>query len=228
MKPLVVIPARGGSKGLPGKNIKKLKGKPLINYTIEAAREIFPDDQIYVSTDDIEIKKVVESTGLNIPELRPAHLSTDHASSQDVLLHCLDRSIANGYKPDTIVLLQVTSPFRNEHHISEALELYDTECDMVISVKKTEANPYYILMEEDDNGWLKKSKSGLFDRRQDCPEVYEINGAIYVINVESLNQQPMSHFKKIRKFLMNYEHSIDIDNQLDWDIAELILEKGYL
>lgn len=228
MKPLIVIPARGGSKGLPGKNIKKLNGKPLIHYTIESARKIFRDDQIYVSTDDVEIKKVAERTGLKIPELRPDHLATDHASSQDVLLHCLDRSNAQGYNPDTIILLQVTSPFRNEHHIQGALDIYDTECDMVVSVKNSEANPYYILMEEDEFGWLKKSKSGEFERRQDCPDVYEINGAIYVIRVESLYQQSMSNFKKVKKYLMKKEHSIDIDNQLDWDIAEMILEKGYL
>lgn len=228
MKPLVVIPVRGGSKRLPGKNIKKLNGKPLINYTIEAARKIFNDDQIYISTDDIEIKKVAESTGLHIPELRPAHLATDYASSQDVLIHCLDRSIDNGYEPDTIILLQVTSPFRNEHHIREALNIYDSECEMVVSVKSSEANPYYILMEEDEYGWLKKSKSGEFNRRQDCPNVYEMNGAIYVIRVKSLCQKPMSQFSKVRKYLMKKEHSIDIDNQLDWDIAELILDKGYL
>lgn len=228
MKPLIVIPARGGSKGLPGKNIKKLNGKPLIHYTIESARKIFRDDQIYVSTDDVEIKKVAERTGLKIPELRPDHLATDHASSEDVLLYCLERSIVNGYEPDTIILLQVTSPFRNEHHIQEAINIYDYECDMVVSVKNTEVNPYYILMEEDEYGWLKKSKTGQFDTRQDCPDVYELNGAIYVIRVESLMQHPISQFKKIRKYMMKREYSIDIDNQLDWDIAEMILEKGYL
>jgi N-acylneuraminate cytidylyltransferase len=228
MKPLVVIPARGGSKGLPGKNIKKLKGKPLIHYTIESARKIFEDDQIFISTDDIEIKKVAESTGLQIPDLRPTHLATDHASSQDVLLHCLDRSNAQGYNPDTIILLQVTSPFRNELHIQEALDIYDNECDMVVSVKHTEANPYYILMEEDEFGWLQKSKSGRFDRRQDCPDVYEINGAIYIIRVKSLLQESMGHFSKVRKYVMKKEHSVDIDTQLDWDIAEMLLVKGYL
>jgi CMP-N,N'-diacetyllegionaminic acid synthase len=228
MRPLVVIPARGGSKGLPGKNIKLLNGKPLILYTVEAALKVFSETQVYISTDDCEIKSVVESIGLKVPELRPANLSTDLASSQDVLLHCLNKSIDHGYQPDTIILLQVTSPFRNEKHIQEALKIYDSNCDMVVSVKKSDSNPYYTLMEEDDFGWLKKSKPADFERRQDCPVVYDLNGAIYVIRVSSLQNESMTKFKKVKKYLMKMEHSIDIDNQFDWDIAEMIIHKGYI
>lgn len=228
MNPLVIIPARGGSKGLTGKNIKKLNGKPLIHYTIECARKLFDDEFIVVSTDDNQTKEVAERTGLKIPELRPAHLATDHATIQDVLVHCLERSGLRGYEPDTIILLQVTSPFRNENHIKEALKLFDTTCEMVASVKITNSNPYYLLLEEDKNGWLTKSKKGNFNRRQDCPVVYELNGAIYVINVDSIKMKSMNQFTKLRKFVMKPEHSIDIDCQFDWDIAEMMIEKGYL
>jgi len=228
MNPLVIIPARGGSKGLPGKNIKKLNGKPLIQYTIECAREVFDDEFIVVSTDALSIKKVVEKTGLKVPELRPSQLATDHASSQDVLLHCLERSISKGYQPDTIILLQVTSPFRSKKHLVEALDLFDSTCEMVASVKITDSNPYYVLLEEDNNGWLTKSKKGDFNRRQDCPDVYELNGAIYIIDAETLIKKPMIEFTRVRKYVMKAEHSVDIDNQFDWDIAEMMIEKGYV
>ncbi len=147
MKPLIIIPARGGSKGIPGKNIKKLGGKPLIEYTLEAARELFSDQQICVSTDSLEIKKVVENLGLAVPFLRPNELATDTASTYDVLLHALNFYEHRNYKPDAVILLQTTSPFRTSTHISEALKLYSNNYDMVVSVKKTKSNPYYVLFE---------------------------------------------------------------------------------
>jgi N-acylneuraminate cytidylyltransferase len=149
---LCLINARGGSKGVPGKNIKKLMGKPLIHYTIEAARKLFSDEQIIVSTDDLNIKACAEQTGLNVPFIRPAELATDTASTIDVLLHALNFSEVNQYFPDTLILLQATSPLRNANHIKEALNLYNETIDMVVSVKETESNPYYVLFEE--NVWF--------------------------------------------------------------------------
>jgi CMP-N,N'-diacetyllegionaminic acid synthase len=170
LKPLVIIPARGGSKGLPGKNIKELQGKPLIHYTIEAARNLFDDDKIIVTTDDLAIKKCVEETGLKVPFLRPAELSTDIATTLDVILHAIRFSELNLYFPDTLVLLQPTSPLRNAQHIKEALVLYKDSIDMVVSVKETDSNPYYVLFEENERGYLVKSKNGKYTRRQDCPQ----------------------------------------------------------
>ena len=127
---LVVIPARGGSKGVPGKNIKLLNGKPLIHYTIEAARKIFEDQYIYVSTDSEKIKSVAEQTGLKVPFLRPKNLATDTANTRDVLLHALDEFVLKNKKePEVIILLQPTSPFRTASHISEALKLYNSTID---------------------------------------------------------------------------------------------------
>jgi CMP-N,N'-diacetyllegionaminic acid synthase len=222
MKPLIVIPARGGSKGIPGKNIKVLAGKPLIQYTIDAARTLFPDDIIIVSTDDFEIKNIVEQTGLKVPFLRPAELATDTAGTYEVLLHALQISEESNYFPDTLILLQPTSPFRNASHVKEALNLYKDDLDMVVSVKETKSNPYYILFEEDDAGYLKKSKKGNFTRRQDCPKVWEFNGAIYIINVSALKQKPMAQFQKIKKYLMDEMSSIDIDHELDLKLAEVV------
>ncbi len=220
---LVVIPARGGSKGVPGKNIKPLAGKPLIYYTIEAAKKVFPDKQILVSTDSEEIKTCVENTGLRVPFLRPPELSTDEAGTYEVLLHALEYVESTGFYPKTLILLQPTSPFRTGKHIREAMELFDNACEMVVSVKETKANPYYTLREENEEGWLVKSKEGNFARRQDCPKVYEVNGAIYIINVEVVKQKPLSLFSKVRKYVMDDLASHDIDRMTDWKFAEVMI-----
>lgn len=225
MKILVVIPARGGSKGVPLKNIKPLSGKPLIYYTIEAAREVFDDSIIYVSTDDQEIKRTVEQLGLKIPFLRPAELATDTSGTYEVLLHAVTYAESFNYYPDILVLLQPTSPFRNGNQIKQALELFDESCDMVVSVKETSVNPYYLLFEENNQGFLEKSKSGKFTRRQDCPKVWELNGAIYVINVQQLKTKPLHEFTAIRKFEMDAFSSHDIDTMLDWKLAELLIKE---
>ena len=223
MKYLVVIPARGGSKGVLKKNIKELDGKPLIQYTLEAARSVFNNDEICVSTDSLEIKNVVEDIGLKVPFLRPKSLATDNSSTYDVLLHALDYYNNLGYFPSIIVLLQVTSPFRTGKHIKEALALYKNNLDMVVSVKETQSNPYYVLFEETKDGWLKKSKSSNFTRRQDCPKVWEYNGAIYVINTKTLIEKPLYLFEKVKKYEMDEESSLDIDTPLDWKIAKAVI-----
>tara|TARA_R110000751_G_scaffold179089_4_gene285196 strand:+ start:605 stop:1294 length:690 start_codon:yes stop_codon:yes gene_type:complete len=227
LNPLIVIPARGGSKGVPGKNIKLLNGKPLIHYTIEAALGIFESKDIYVSTDSLEIKEVAEQTGLKIPFLRPEHLASDTASSRDVILHALEQyKLSNGKEPDVIILLQPTSPFRNQNHIKEALSLYKETLDMVVSVKETNANPYYILFEEDDNKFLKKSKEIKVARRQDVPKVWALNGAVYIINPKSIIEKPIGDFQKVIKYQMDDRYSIDIDTPLDWEFAEFIAKKN--
>ena len=223
---MIVIPARGGSKGIPGKNVRMLQGKPLIQYTVEAARKLVPDDQIIVSTDSPEIRKVVEDLGISIPFLRPSELATDTAGTYEVLLHALNFYERDSATPDKIVLLQPTSPFRNEEHIKGAVDLYEDTLDMIVSVKETASNPYYVLREENEEGFLVKSKEGNFKRRQDCPKVWEINGAIYVINPLSLRKMPLNQFSRIKKFEMDEISSHDIDSKLDWYIAETIISHG--
>lgn len=220
---MIVIPARGGSKGIPGKNIRMLDGKPLIQYTVEAARKLVPDNQIIVSTDSPEIKEVVEELGLPVPFLRPAELATDTAGTYEVLLHALDFYEKEKATPDKIVLLQPTSPFRNEEHIKGASALFENTLDMVVSVKETAANPYYVLREENEEGFLVQSKKGNFKRRQDCPRVWEINGAIYVINPVSLRKMPIDRFSRVKKFEMDETSSHDLDTPLDWMVAETVL-----
>ncbi|ERM81528.1 hypothetical protein P872_09235 [Rhodonellum psychrophilum GCM71 = DSM 17998] len=225
MKPLVVIPARAGSKGILRKNIKMLGGKPLIQYTIEAARNVFKDEVICISTDDLEIKSMVESLGLAVPFLRPKHLASDTAGTYDVLIHAIESYENQGYCADTLILLQATSPFRKSQHIKEALKLFDLGCEMVVSVKETKSNPYYVLREENEEGWLIKSKESKFIRRQDCPKVYELNGAVYIMNIKELKLRPPHEFTKVRKYEMDEMSSHDIDSEFDWVMAENFKEK---
>jgi len=225
MRTLVVIPARSGSKGLPNKNIKLLNGKPLIHYSIEVAQKIFSNEDICISTNSDKYIKIAEKTGLKVPFVRPENLSTDDATTQDVLLQCLGFYEQKGVFYDYILLLQPTSPFREKNHLEDILMLNNEECDMIVSVKETESNPYYVLFEENKSGLLEKSKKGNFTRRQDCPKVYEYNGSMYLINAKSLKNTLITNFKKIRKYEMHSKYSIDIDNQLDFDFAEFIMNK---
>lgn len=226
MKSLVIIPARGGSKGIPYKNIKPLNGKPLIYYTIDVARQLVDDVDICVSTDNQDIKKCVENYGLVVPFERPSELSTDVAGTYEVLLHALHFYEERGYRYDNVILLQNTSPFRNADHVRAAMSLYSSKIDMVVSVKESKSNPYYNCFEENEDEYLVLSKGeGLFTRRQDAPKVYELNGAIYIINPLSLKQQRIGQFTKRVKYVMDDIHSIDLDNMTDWYFAEFLLKE---
>tara|TARA_R110001592_G_scaffold246740_1_gene508698 strand:- start:11826 stop:12557 length:732 start_codon:yes stop_codon:yes gene_type:complete len=228
LNPLIVIPARGGSKGVPNKNIKLLGGKPLIQYTIDAAKQVFEEDKIVVSTDSVKIRQTVIDCGLNVPFLRPKELATDKSGTYEVLLHAIDFMEKRGGVSDTLILLQPTSPFRTAKHIKAALALYNENLDMLVSVKETESNPYYVLKEESKLGFLINSKKGDFKTRQECPKVWELNGAIYIINIESLKKSQISNFTKVKKFVMDEFSSHDIDTQLDWKIAEVLIDSSFL
>lgn len=224
MKILYVIPARGGSKGIPGKNIKPLAGKPLINYTVDVARQLAEDKDICVTTDDAEIINVVEKNGLKVPFVRPAELATDKSGTYEVLLHAINFYKKQGINYDTLVLLQPTSPFRTVEDVKACLNLYTQDIDMVVSVKPATTNPYYNAFETDEDGFLHISKgNGNYTRRQDAPKVWEYNGAVYVINVESLLKMPLGKFPRRRMYEMSLEHSIDLDTPTDWLIAETLI-----
>lgn len=226
MKILVIIPARGGSKGIPHKNIKLLNGKPLIYYTIDCARSICTDEDICVSTDDAEIISVVEKYGLKVPFVRPAELATDTAGTNEVLLHAINYYEHLGRHYDVVMLLQNTSPFRTAEHVKEALKLYTPDVDMVVSVKECPANPYYCVFEEDEDGYLHVCKGdGNIFRRQDAPKVYEYNGAIYIMNAQTLKTTHMHKMQKRVKYVMDDLSSFDLDTMWDWQMAEAIANK---
>lgn len=227
MRPLVIIPARGGSKGIPHKNIKEFGGKPLICYAIDAARKFTTDDNICVSTDDENIIKVVEKYGLSVPFKRPDYLATDNAGTNGVLLHALNFYEEKGCHFDMIILLQVTSPFRRAEDVIEAAKLYDESIDMVTSVMPAKCNPYYDGFEDNDKGLLTISKGdGTIERRQDAPCVWQQNGAVYVINPSQLKAKGLAGMTKIRKYVMDEIHSVDLDTMFDWKVAELMLNEG--
>ena len=227
MKTLVIIPARGGSKGIPRKNIKPLNGKPLIHYTIDCARAICSDEDICVSTDDAEIISVVEQYGLKVPFVRPSELATDTAGTYEVLLHALNFYEKQGRHYDVVVLLQNTSPFRNAGQLKDALKLYNCNVDMVVSVKECAANPYYCVFEEDVDGYLHVCKGdGNIFRRQDAPKVYEFNGAIYIMNAETLKSTHMHKMQKRVKYVMDDLTSFDLDTMWDWQMAEAIISQS--
>ena len=223
---LIIIPARGGSKGIPRKNIKPLNGKPLIYYAIDTARTITTDENICVSTDDVEIKSIVEAYGLQVAFLRPDELSTDTAGTYEVLLHALDYYEKQGKHYQAVLLLQTTSPFRTADQVKEALSLYDqSNADMVVSVKKCPANPYYNVFEEDENGYLHVCKGdGNIFRRQDAPKVYEYNGAIYIMDAHTLKRTHMHMMQNRVKYIMDAKSSFDLDTLQDWQMAEMMLK----
>jgi N-acylneuraminate cytidylyltransferase len=223
---LCLIPARGGSKGIPCKNIKPLVGKPLIYYTIDAALENFPQNAICVSTDSLDIKSTVEAYGIGVPFIRPPEYATDSATSESVVYHALQFYQDRKIDFDIVVLLQPTSPLRTGKHVREALRIFlNSTADMVVSVKETKSNPYYLLFEENNDGFLNKCKEGSFTRRQDCPIVYELNGAIYIFRVESFLRSGFKGLVNRQKYLMEGVCSVDIDTPLDWMLCESIMRE---
>ncbi len=226
---LFVIPARGGSKGIPNKNIKDFLGKPLIYHSIEYARNFVSDEFICLSSDDNKIIKSAEQIGLNVPFVRPEKLATDFADSFSVLKHAVD-FYENNRNMDikAVVLLQPTSPIREFLHLEEAMKLYNSNTEMVVSVCESKNNPYYSIFEEDNSGFLHISKGdGSYTRRQDVPKTYEYNGSIYIINAEIFKVR--SSFKDVQKkikYVMPEKYNIDLDTLEDWNYAEYRFTRG--
>ena len=221
---LWLIPARGGSKGIPGKNLKAFCGLSLVARAILQAKECAgAGDIIHVSTDSKEIKEEAENIGVYVPFMRPAPLATDTASTYSVILHTLEEYKKKGENIEKVVLLQPTSPLRKKEDIEGALKLWQPDFDMVVSVCEAKANPYFNAFEEDNMGYLKISKGeGKYTRRQDAPSVWEYNGAVYVITTESLLAGPISSFSKIKGFEMPSSRSVDLDTPEDWMLAEYL------
>mgnify|MGYP000920173160 CR=1 FL=1 len=222
-KILYIIPARGGSKGIPYKNIKLLVGKPLIYYSIDVARKLTTDENICVSTDDIKIIKLVESYGLKVPFMRPAYLATDEATTNDVLLHAIDFYEKKGINYDIIVLLQPTSPLREASQVKEALKQYTDDLDMVVSVKESHAAA--VICQENEDGFVELSLNKTGEQRQKVNTYYEYNGAIYVINIERLKEKSLSGFTRKKKYVMDEKFSLDIDQINDFYLAEFYLKE---
>ena len=182
-------------------------------------------DEICVSSNDQDVLDIALDLGLNIPFKRPEELSTDTSTSYDVMLHAIKFYEDQNKYFDSVVLLQPTSPFRKSEDLQKMILSYMEDVEMVVTVKRSKENPYFTLFEENESGFLKKSKEGCFDRHQDCPEVFAFNGSIYLYRISSLKEKKISEFIKIKKVVMPEERSIDIDTMADWILAEYYLDK---
>lgn len=222
MKPLYVIPARGGSKSVPKKNIKLFRGKPLIAWSILTALELADPQRVIVSTDSDEIAEVARRYGVSAPHKRPAELATDTASTRDVLLDAMNEAERRGVDFDCVVLLQPTSPLRSIDDVRAAIDAWTPDVDMAVTVRQAPCNPYYDCFETSADGFLRVSKGdGLLTRRQDAPPAWQLNGAVYVITPARLREMEIGRMMRRVPVPMPPERSLDLDTPLDWKIAEL-------
>ncbi|NBH74041.1 acylneuraminate cytidylyltransferase family protein [Clostridiaceae bacterium] len=226
MKNLAVIPARSGSKGLKDKNIRLFAGKPLMAYTIEAAKMAGIFDRVMVSTDSLDYAKIAKEYGAEVPFLRKGQTSGDKASSWDVVKEVLNCYKESGQVFDTVCLLQPTSPLRTGEDIKAAYLLFcEKSAIAVISVCETEHTPLWCNTLPNDNSLEKFIRQEHNVRRQDVKRYYRINGAIYFALVEELQMYGNLYKKGSFAYIMDQERSIDIDTELDFLYAELIYRR---
>ncbi|MBN2282906.1 MAG: acylneuraminate cytidylyltransferase family protein [Deltaproteobacteria bacterium] len=225
---LAIIPARGGSKGLPGKNIKELCGKPLIAWSIEQAQSCKDIDEIVVSTDDEEIAEVAKKYGAGVPFIRPAELANDTAKSIDVIFHTIEwLKKHKGYQTGYILLLQPTSPLRAEEDIENAiLILKDKNARAVVSVCETDHHPWWSnILPEDGNMESFIRPEMMNKRRQELPVFYKLNGAIYLADTDYLYKYNGFFGPDTFAHKMPQSRSVDIDSDLDFSLAALLLRE---
>ncbi|MFH1847098.1 MAG: acylneuraminate cytidylyltransferase family protein [Candidatus Omnitrophota bacterium] len=227
---LTIIPARGGSKGLLHKNIKLLRGKPLIAWTIEAAGKSKYTGRIVVSTDDQKIAEVCHEYEVEVPFLRPKELAKDDTSTVDVVIHLLDKlNRDEGYSPDYFVLLQPTCPLRTYYDIDAAFETLvnsNENANAVVSLKEAEDRPYW-MRTLNEHGFVDcfiESEHNA-KRRQDLPVTYVLNGAVYLCRTDIFLKERTFLPKGTLGYVMPRFRSVDIDDLLDFKIAELILSE---
>jgi len=221
LKTIATICARGGSKGLPRKNVMPFAGKPLIAHTIEQALACPLIDGVYVSTDDDEIAGVAMQFGAKVPYRRPAELATDQSAKIPAIEHLVAFLEQQGERIGTVVDLQPTSPLRTQEDLAAAIRL-GADAELVVSVTEPSHNPYYSLVEVQEDGTLRVSKSAAIVRRQDMPTVYGLNGSIYVWRRDALAKAVRDGFWSvaIKPSVMPRERSVDIDNALDFEWAQ--------
>lgn len=221
---LGLITARGGSKGLPRKNLLPVGGKPLIGWTIEAALKSGVIDRLVLSSDDDEIIQVAKACGCDVPFSRPVGLANDTASSIDVVLHALGQ--LPGY--EYLVLLQPTSPLRTAADIDAAFKLLkSTGAPSCVSVCEAEQSPYWMFRIK-DGGKVERllSEEGSASRRQDLPPICVLNGAIYIARVDWLQQSKNFLGEGCVAYVMSKEHSLDIDNADDFEVFRVKVEEA--
>lgn len=226
MNTIITICARGGSQGLPGKNVRPLMGKPLIAWTIEQARECGLAQGVYVSTDNKEIAAAAKAHGATVPFLRPPDLATSSAPKLPVIQHLVDWVETHQMPVDRIIDLDPTSPLRDVADIRACAQLLDEETDAVITGYESDKNPYFNMVERKPNGFYERvcMPPGEIAGRQLAPKVYAMNASIYVWHRRTLAPSLWAH-PRIRLHPMPRERSIDIDDAIDFDLVELLLKR---
>ena len=227
MKILGLIPARGGSKGIPGKNIKLLGGKPLLAYTAESVKESKLLEKVILSSDNEKIIAVARELGIDVPFVRPTELAGDEAGSLEVIVHALNYLKARGEEFDTVCLLQPTTPFRSNGLIDEAIEKFRKgDYDSVISVREVpeDFNPHWIFEEKYGTLKIATGEKEIIKRRQDLPKAYHRDGAIYITKTSTLLEQNSLYGDKIGFIDTNNDPYVNIDRLKDWEEAEKMIE----
>lgn len=222
-----IITARGGSKGIPKKNIKLLNEKPVIAYTIEESIKSNFIKQTYVTTEDSEISDISQEYGAEVIN-RPKELAQDNSTSVDVILHSIQYLENNDELPDFFVLLQPTSPLRTKEDIENAIRLFiENECDALISVSQLDHSS--MMSFEIQNNFLTPNCDEKFlnRRRQELPKFYCPNGAIYITTPTSIRKNKTFIPKKTTAYIMPPERSIDLDTAFDFKLAEFLLKEGF-
>lgn len=218
---LAIIPARGGSKGVPRKNIRDLAGKPLIAWTIDEAKKSKYIDRLILSSEDDEIIDVAKQYGCEVPFKRPMELAQDDTPGIEPVLHAIEQ--CPGY--DYVVLLQPTSPLRTVEDIDGCIEkLLNSDADFCVSVTEPDHSPYWMYTVENDKMKPLLPQDDLITRRQDLPKAYALNGAVYVGYTTSIVEHKSFLTNKSCIYIMSKRHSIDIDTRLDFDFCEVILK----
>ena len=224
---LAIIPARGGSKRLPNKNILPLASKPMLLWTVESAIQSKYLDEIVLSTDSDDIIKVVENYNIKIIK-RPSELASDTAKTIDVVKHVID-NIDKDY--EFIILLQPTSPLRTSKHIDEAIEqLINLKADALISVSEVDHSPLWCNILPEDLNMENFIPEDIKNKRsQDLPKFYRLNGAIYICKTEKLMEENTFFLKKnVYAYIMDKINSVDVDEELDFKLAEIIIKERFL
>jgi CMP-N-acetylneuraminic acid synthetase len=224
---LAIIPARGGSKSIPRKNITLVNGRPLISYTIQAALDTCLVSRVIVSTDDSEIASVSIGFGAEVPFLRPQTLALDTSPTIEVVLHALDQLEANeSYSPDITVLLQPTSPLRDSRDIDQAISLFlSSDCDLVVSVTRVKEHPYNMYKVENGNLCPIIQRDQNLTSRHDYPLIYRLNGAVYVARPLTLRTNRSFIKGKLVPYEMPAERSLDVDEPIDLCFASVLLSR---
>lgn len=228
MKILAIIPARGGSKGVPGKNIKLLNGKPLLGYTVEIALQSQYLTEVVVSTEDEQIREVAKNLGIKVPFIRPMALAQDNTPTIDVIIHALEWYKNQTIFFDAVCLLQVTSPFRTLDFLDKAIEKFmASDCDSLVSVQKVpyEYNPHWTFeVNEEGNLKIATGETEIIPRRQELPIAYHRDGSVYFTKTEVLLKQNSLYGKSTAFIESNPDFYVNIDTMEDWEKAEEMIQ----